>query len=117
MLVSLVILTSFANVLRAQASGVDATFGVVDRAVGEFVASLTADERKEFQKAGRKEDLALFNFGAGSRFRAKYFAAPPVSPVRKTYCGSDPNAYCDIDAASMDMVLRAWQVIRSEGQR
>ena len=106
----------FSNVSHAQPSSVDAASGAVDRAVSEFVASLTADERQEFQKVRRKEDLALFNFGSGSRFRAKYFAAPPVSPVRRAYCGTDAYAYCDIDAASMDMVAKAWQVIRAESR-
>jgi len=105
------------DILRAEPPPVDATSGAVDRAVSDFVASLTPGEIQEFQKARRKEDLALFHFGSGSRFRAKYFATPPVSPVRRAYCGIDANVYCDIDAASMDMVARAWQVIRAESHR
>jgi hypothetical protein len=115
--ISVLLSAGCVDTLRAAPPNVDATFGAVDRAVSEFVASLTPDELQEFQKVRRKEDLALFHFGAGSRFRAKYFATPPVSPVRRAYCGVDAYAYCDIDAASMDMVVRAWQIIRAESQR
>src|SRR5438270_641034 len=95
LIVLVLALAGFSNVLRAQQPSTDATSGAIDRAVSEFVASLTPDERQEFQKVKRKEDLALFNFGSGSRFRAKYFATPPVSPVRRAYCGTDASAYCD----------------------
>jgi len=114
--ISLLLSAGCVNMLHA-APTIDATFGAVDRAVGEFVASLTPDNLREFQKVRRKEDLALFHFGAGSSFRAKYFAAPPVSPVRRAYCGVNADAYCDIDAASMDMVVRAWQLIIAESPR
>lgn len=109
--------SGYADKLYSQPPSVDATSGAVDRAVGEFVARLTPQEHQEFQNVRRKEGLALFHFGSGSRFRAKYFATPPVSAMRRAYCGTDPSEYCDIDAASMDMVVKAWELIRAESQR
>ena len=86
---------------------------VVKKATGEFVASLTPSERKEFLDASR-DDLALFHFGAGSQVRERYFSSPD-SVVRQAFCSNDPEAYCDIDSASMVIVVKAWELIRAEG--
>jgi hypothetical protein len=86
----------------------------VRNAVRQFVASLTASERQEFLHASQS-DLALFHFGAGSRIRARYFSSN--SSVRKAFCGINQNAYCNIDGASMVIVEKAWQQIRSESDQ
>lgn len=84
-------------------------------AVREFAASLTAAEREEFRQA-RREDLAIFHIGAGSRIRERYFRGEH-SDVMKAFCPvPDPNeAYCYPDNASDAMIVKVWELVRSEG--
>lgn len=86
----------------------------VRQAVREFAATLTVSERQEFLHASQA-DLALFQFGAGSRVRERYFSSN--SNVRRAFCGPNRNAYCNIDGASMVIVRKAWEQIHTEGAR
>ena len=86
----------------------------VQRAVREFIASLTPPVRREFLHAA-KTDLALFHFGAGSSVRARYFTSNTA--VRRAFCGNNRRAFCNIDAASMIIVEKAWERIHAAGDR
>lgn len=82
----------------------------LDRLARGFIATLSQEDLAAFEKAG-KSDLPMFHFGAGSRVRQLYFG--PQGEGRKAFC--TPDAYCDIDAESMRIVERAWQMIHGVG--
>ena len=72
----------------------------------EFLDTLSEKEKAAFLRAS-KDDLPLFHFGAGSKVRELYFG--PRGEGRALLCqNKDP---CDIDAESMRIVERTWEII------
>ena len=83
-----------------------------DRFAREFLQTLAPDEVEVFRQA-KREDLAMFHFGAGSRIRSLYFHGRD-SPGRAAFCVAD--AICDIDAESNRIVVRTWELVQA-GER
>lgn len=80
----------------------------VDRLARSFLKTLAEKDIADFREA-EESDLPMFHFGAGSRVRELYFG--PDGEGRKALC--TPSVYCDIDAQSMRIVERTWQIVHS----
>lgn len=78
----------------------------IDRLARIFLQTLSPRDMDAFREAG-KDDLPMFHFGAGSRVRQMFFG--PDQEGRNSLCPR--SGHCDIDAESMHIVERTWEII------